>query len=92
MPQLTFARSNGIEIFRGNPKDEVPGVNLIIPQDPSKIIIKEYSLDKLRESYLRNVFNNTGKKVFMQEEIEFLAEETKWTVERVRRYLFENNL
>ena len=56
--QLTFARENGIEIRRGDPKEQIPGKNIVIPVDPSMIRAKDLSLDDLRVSYLHNAMKN----------------------------------
>ena len=32
-PQLTFARENGIDIRFGSPKEDIPGTNLILPEN-----------------------------------------------------------
>ncbi len=53
--QLSFARRNGIEIKRGNPAEEVPGKNIIIPRGPEDLFYKDIELDRLRISYLKNV-------------------------------------
>ena len=56
--QLTFARENGVEIRRGDPKDQVPGKNIVIPAHPSMIRARDLSLDDLRVSYLHNALKN----------------------------------
>jgi len=41
-PQMAFARENGIEIKFGDPdKEDKPGVNLVLPKDPSYLRIQE---------------------------------------------------
>ena len=37
MPQLTFAKQNGVEVYFGDPDTEVPGKTLVFPKDPSMI-------------------------------------------------------
>jgi cysteine synthase len=56
--QLTFARENGVEIRRGDPKDQIPGKSIIIPAHPSMIRARDLSLDDLRVSYLHNALKN----------------------------------
>ncbi len=56
--QLTFARENGVEIRRGDPKDQIPGKSIIIPAHPSMIRARDLSLDDLRVSYLHNAMKN----------------------------------
>ena len=47
-PQLTFARENGIEIKFGNPKDEIAGENLILPQSPELLKCVDVDMNKIR--------------------------------------------
>ena len=53
-PQLSFARSNGIEIFFGNPTEQVPGKNIILPKHPNLIKATDMDMDKLRKSVVKN--------------------------------------
>ena len=52
-PQLSFAKKNKIKLLFGNPKDEIPGKNIIFPTDGSLLKHKELNLDDLRKSYLK---------------------------------------
>jgi cysteine synthase len=88
-PQLTFARENGIEIIIGDPKDEVPGKNIILPKDPSYITLTELDLNKTRKSYIRNAINHIDATTVSLEDIDFLAEDTKSSVEFVKEALNE---
>lgn len=79
-PQLTFARENGIEIKFGNPKDEIAGENLILPQSPELLKCVDVDMNKIRKSYIKNcVLNNKIDDVnnLSNEDIEFLMKETK---------------
>jgi cysteine synthase len=76
--QLTFARENGIEIRRGDPKEQIPGKNIVIPVDPSMIRAKDLSLDDLRVSYLHNAMKNrpaASPEQLSDIETRYLAEE-----------------
>lgn len=88
-PQLTFARENGIEIIIGDPKDEVPGKNIILPKDPSYITLTELDLNKTRKSYIRNAINHINATTVSLEDIDFLAEDTKSSVKFVKEALDE---
>lgn len=93
MPQLTFAKENGIEILVGNPIDEVPGKNIILPQDPSFLSIEELDLNKIRKSYIKNCFvhsDNVTKATL--EDLDFLAAEIKSNVDFVKEILVELNI
>lgn len=85
-PQLSFARDNGIEIFFGDPAEEVPGKNIILPSHPSLIRTKEVDLDHMRRSLIKTAVN-TYKVEPTEEDIAFLAEETNSGVEFVRETL-----
>ena len=75
-PQLDFARENGIEIVFGDPKDDVPGKNIVLPADPSLFKVKELDLDKMRKSLIkRSVPRAAGK--LTAADIAFLMEDTR---------------
>lgn len=79
-PQLTFARENGIEIKFGNPRDEVAGVNLILPESPELLKSVDVDMNKIRKSYIKNcILNNKIDDVtkLTDDDIEFLVKETK---------------
>ena len=86
-PQLAFARSNGIEILFGDPADEVPGVNIVLPKDPSFIKIVDQDMTKLRKSLIKNAI--AGGKVPTEDDIEYLAKETNADVAFVKAALEE---
>lgn len=88
-PQLSFARQNGIEILFGNPKDEVPGENIILPEHPSMIKVVDLDLDKIKKSYIKNALSNNVGKEITSDDIKFLAEDTKSTVEYVENTIKE---
>ncbi len=73
MPQLTFARQNGIEIVFGDPEDEVAGQSIVLPRDPSMIRARDYDMDRLRLSALRRMAE--GRDSFTEEESAFMAAE-----------------
>jgi len=82
-PQLSFARENGIEILFGDPKDEVPGKNIILPSHPSLIKAVDADLNHIRRSLIKNALA-TYKVTPTEEDIEFLAVETNSNVEFVK--------
>lgn len=85
-PQLSFARDNGIEIVFGDPKDEVPGKNIILPSHPSMIKAEDADLNHMRRSLIKNAVE-TSKVTPTEEDIKYLAEETKTNVEFVKEVL-----
>jgi cysteine synthase len=58
-PQLSFARDNGIDLHFGNPRDEVPGKSIILPEHPKMIKAVDLDMDKIRRSYIKNMVNLT---------------------------------
>ncbi len=87
-PQLAFAKQNGIIVRFGNPQEEVPGQSIVLPEHPSLIKAKDLDMTKLRKSLIKNALENT-KKVPTEEDIEFLAKETKTDAAFVRAALEE---
>ncbi len=85
-PQLSFARDNGIEIFFGDPAEEVPGKNIILPSHPSLIRARDVDLPHMRRSLIKTAIN-TYKVEPTEEDIVFLAEETNSSVEFVKETL-----
>lgn len=85
-PQLSFARDNGIEIMFGNPGEEVPGKNIILPSHPSMIKAREVDLNHMRKSLIKTALA-TYKVEPTEEDIVFLAAETKTDVEFVKEVL-----
>ncbi len=90
IPQLNFARENGVEIRRGDPEDEVPGENIIIPEEPGQIKARDLDLKRIRLSYLNKALENSGLKELGREEVKFLSAEINLSVEKTRELLEEN--
>jgi len=88
-PQLSFARDNGIEIIFGNPKEEIPGKNIILPSHPQLLKAVDLNLDKIRHSLIKNAVAQIESKVMTKEDVEFLIEETKTDKEFVENVLKE---
>jgi 2-amino-4-ketopentanoate thiolase beta subunit len=76
-PQLSFARDNNIEISFGDPEDEIPGKNIILPDHPQKIRSKEIDLDRIRRSFIRKSVEIFGSSDISSIDREFLATECK---------------
>ena len=89
-PQMDFARENGIEVKFGNPEEEVPGKNIILPEDPEMISVKDLDLEKLRRSLIKNCTVNLDKTAvnnLTDVDITYLADETGKTADYVRTVL-----
>ncbi|MBW4827776.1 MAG: PLP-dependent lyase/thiolase [Clostridiaceae bacterium] len=89
LAQLSFARQNGIEIKFGNPDEEIPGKNIILPEHPSLINSRHYEMDKLRSSYIKNALKVVDVDELQDIDIEFLAEETNTNVDYVKKNLYK---
>lgn len=88
-PQLSFARSNGIDIFFGNPIDQVPGKNIILPKHPSLIKATDMDMDKLRKSVIKNALATKPIDTLSTADIHFLMQETKSSEAYVKSALDE---
>ena len=92
VPQLNFAKENGIEVYVGDPKEQVPGRNIIIPSHPSVVSVTDVEMDGLKKSYMKNVLNKLTENKVEQVDIEFLAVETKMCTEKIVEILKEYNI
>ena len=88
-PQLSFARSNGIEIFFGNPTEQVPGKNIILPKHPNLIKATDMDMDKLRKSVVKNALTTKQIDVLSASDIHFLMLEAKSTEIYIKEVLDE---
>ncbi|GMQ57355.1 2-amino-4-oxopentanoate thiolase subunit OrtB [Vallitalea sediminicola] len=84
--QLSFARENGISIEIGDPVNQIPGKNIILPEHPSLIKAKELDMIKLKKSYIKNLKTD---KEFTDMEIDFIAEETNLSIKEVKGLIEE---
>lgn len=86
LPQLTFAKENGIEIIIGDPMEEVPGKNIILPSHPSLMQVKNIELSNLRRSYIFNALKEVKEAEIEQGDLIYLSQETRmetWEIEKV---------
>ena len=89
-PQMDFARDNGIEVRIGNPDDEIPGENIILPEHPEMISVKDLDLDKLRVSLIKNSTANLEKDALgklTDTDINYLADETGTSADYVKNVI-----
>lgn len=87
LPQLTFAKENGIDLLIGDPTEEVPGKNIVLPKDPSYLAIKDLDMEKIRGSYIKNSLKHNKIENLTEEDLAFLVEETNSSQEFVKRAL-----
>ena len=83
--QLSFARENGIEVRRGDPKDNLPGKAIVIPEYLDQVWGKVQDIERLRLSYLRNAAKAYPVEQWAENDIAFLAADLKVTPDWVRQ-------
>ncbi|NLC32836.1 MAG: PLP-dependent lyase/thiolase [Clostridiales bacterium] len=86
--QLSFAASRGIDIRFGNPREEVPGRDIILPQTPENIKAQPQNMNRLRSSLIRNALKQHPGRP-SQEDIRFLCQETNADETFVRQAIKE---
>lgn len=87
--QLSFARNNGIEIVFGDPRTEVAGKSIVIPENPGMIKAVDLDMTKLRKSLIKNAVVNNKVTEVSDADVAFLAVETKTDEAFVRAALEE---
>lgn len=92
LPQLSFARQMGVEVKFGNPEEEVPGKNIILPEHPRMISAKKIDLEKLKKSYIHHCIEHFNVENVSKEDVEFLIQDTKSNREFVLSILKELNI
>ncbi len=85
--QLSFARENGIEVRRGDPKDNIPGKTIVLPERLDQVRGMEQDIDKLRHSYLANAARVLPAADWSEGDIAFLAADIKKTPDWVKQNL-----
>ncbi|AHC14428.1 2-amino-4-oxopentanoate thiolase subunit OrtB [Salinispira pacifica] len=79
--QLNLAKSMGIEVYRGNPEENLPGRRIVIPADPRQIQVRDIPISRLQHSYLKHALEgtdiNTAGRELETQDIDFLMAETR---------------
>jgi len=102
-PQLAFARENGIEVRIGDPREEVPGTSIVLPEDPAIISAPDLDLKDLRRRYIKHAVTFARERLeqagttcrshsplqFDKEDIDFLSAETRSSLDTVQSMLRE---
>ncbi len=88
-PQLSFAKENGIKVIKGNPSEEIPGENIILPEHPEKLTIEDMDLNGYRRSLIKNAVMGLEDKTIGKEDLEYLCDETKLEQVKVLEMLSE---
>jgi cysteine synthase len=87
--QLTFAKENGVEVKKGDPKENEPGKKIVIPEHPSQINYMEFEIEDMKKSYVKQLLKRDKKEKFTQKELEFIAEDTRSTVKEIKNIINE---
>ena len=78
LAQLNLARVMGIEVCRGDPRDNRPGQQIVIPEHPAQIAVAEVDLEHVRHSYLRHALASLPAGAPLGDvDLEYLAAETR---------------
>lgn len=79
--QLAFARKNGIKLSFGDPKEEIPGENIVFPKAINLIQATDLDLDIIRKKFIQNQMLKSN--ILRSKDIEFLMLETNTSREYV---------
>ena len=82
--QLTFAKENGIKVGRGNPRENIPGKAIVIPERADQIEVEDFDMEKIRSSYIENAVKKAKDYSPTEEDIQFLSEDSKSSIAYVR--------
>lgn len=76
--QLNLALSLGIEVRRGDPRDNRPGERIVVPEHPTQLGVQAVDLDRVRRSYLRHALESLPEHAPLEAaDYAFLVEETR---------------
>lgn len=89
VPQLNFAKENGIEILKGNPMDEIPGENIILPATPGDLKVDNKDLNEYRRSLIKNTVKTLREKEITKIDLDFICDETRLSREEALSILDE---
>jgi hypothetical protein len=75
--QLNFAREMGVAVCAGEPKNNVPGKMIVIPERLEQIQARDFDVARMRTSYVRNALKNAPEGYApTADDIAFLAADT----------------
>lgn len=89
VPQLNFAKENGIEILKGNPMEEIPGENIILPATPGDLKVDNKDLNEYRRSLIKNTVKTLREKEITKIDLDFICDETRLSREEALSILDE---
>ena len=68
----------------GDPEEEIPGKNIILPRGPEDISLRPVDLDSLKRSLIRNVVTAGNIERVTELDLLYLMEETRSSYEFVK--------
>jgi threonine synthase len=78
LAQLNLAKHMEVEVRRGDPRDNKPGQQIVIPEHPSQIAVVDVDLDHVRRSYVRHALESIPDGQPLSEiDLDFLVTETR---------------
>ncbi|MGB5278528.1 MAG: 2-amino-4-oxopentanoate thiolase subunit OrtB [Gammaproteobacteria bacterium] len=90
LAQLNLAKQMGIEVRRGDPRDNKPGQSIVIPEHPAQLAVVNIDLDHVRRTYLQNAIKQLPQGESLSKiDLAFLAEETRISQTHVEEILNE---
>ncbi len=90
LAQLKLAKEMGIEVRRGNPRDNKPGERIVIPEHPSQIALSDIDLNHVRRSYISSALHSLPQGTKPSPvDIAFLAEETRLSQQTIEEIIHE---
>ncbi|MEW5813872.1 MAG: 2-amino-4-oxopentanoate thiolase subunit OrtB [Spirochaetota bacterium] len=91
--QLNQAMAMGIEVKRGDPKDNIPGTRIVLPEHPSQIEVQAIDLDRLRRAYIRKALSILPEGELLQDaDRRFILEDTRVREDLLDKILYWEDL
>jgi cysteine synthase len=88
--QLNLAKRLGVEVRRGDPRDNQPGRRIVIPAHPAQIAVVDVDVERLRRLYLQRALESLPAGASLGEvDLAFLAAETRSTPTHVQEIIDE---
>jgi cysteine synthase len=83
MPQLTFARGNGIKIYRGPVEENKPGETIVLPKTLGEIQANDIFMNGLKSKYIRTVLGDYKIDEISKKDLQYLADEVNLSMEEL---------
>jgi cysteine synthase len=90
LAQLNLAKRLGIEVRRGDPRDNQPGQRIVVPEHPSQLAVVDINLDGVRRLYVQRALESLPVTAGVSDaDVDFLAADTRSSREDVQRLIEE---